>query len=181
MSTNFRVWILCEDRRAERLLRGLCQRFDIEVLDVFPAPAGCASAWVLAKYPELVRKRRSKNYQQNLGLLVHVDGDDVGVVARKAALDARLAQVSLSKRQIQEPMALMVPTWCIETWLLHIGGYAEPPESAQVKRDPAYIDAVRRLEHNERQALRHAVASWPASHVPSLNDAAVEARRVGIQ
>jgi len=180
MSTSFRVWILCEDRRAERFLRELCERFNVRVLEVIPAPKKCASAWVLAKYPELVRKRRSKKHQRNLGLLVHVDGDNVGVTARKAALDGRLVQASLSKRLVDEPIALLVPTWCIETWLLHLSGYAETPESVPVKGNPLYMNAVRRLGLDERQVLRNAVASWPANHVPSLIDGARESQRVNI-
>ncbi len=79
MASEHRVHILCEDRLSERLLRRLCDAHHVRVLDVKLAPSsiGSASAWVKKQYPALVRLRRAKKHQQNLGLLVHIDGDNV--------------------------------------------------------------------------------------------------------
>jgi hypothetical protein len=136
VSDGFRVRLLCEDRRAERFFRALCAHHDVLVLDVQVAPSGVGSAadWVRKRYAAAVRLRRSKNFQQNLGLLVHIDGDDQGCVARKAQLGAELA--TYKPREPEEPVALFVPTWCIETWVLHLTGIAQPPETAKLKRDP---------------------------------------------
>lgn len=186
MSSGYRVRILCEDRRSERFLTRLCESHQVEVLtvDVAPAGIGAASAWVLERYPDLVRQRRSKNYQHHLGLLVHVDGDNLGVAARKAALDARLVASPVPVRGVDERIALLVPTWCIETWLLHLSGIAQPPEDAKLKRDPdpTWRPALRQIESTETTSVRTAVSAWhtlvPAPS--SLVDARVEARRIGI-
>ena len=105
MASRYRVRILCEDRRSERFLRGLCKRFGVRILHVEVAPdsKGSASDWVLAKYAEAVGKRRSKNVQTTLGLLVHIDGDKHGFQARKAQMDDRLQRENLPLRGSSEP------------------------------------------------------------------------------
>lgn len=185
MSRCDRVRILCEDRLSERFLRRLCEAHKMRVLDVQVAPVGkgAASAWVCANYPGLVKKSRSKNFQANLGFLVHVDGDNLGVAARKAEFDGRLAAANVAERGAGERIALLVPTWCIETWLLHLAALAAPPEDAKLKPvpDPAWRDALAKLEESD-SALGAAVTAWHslASAPPSLVDARVEAKRIGI-
>ncbi|HEY3358892.1 MAG TPA: hypothetical protein VGQ83_36925 [Polyangia bacterium] len=132
-----------------------------------------------------MRQRRSKNYQRHLGLLVHIDGDDRGVEKRKAELDSRLQTAMprpLPVRAPDEPVAVFVPTWCSETWLMHLTGLAQPPESAKLKRDPdpTYGEALDAVSADETGVVRRAVAAWPRSSPPSLDDAKSEARRIGI-
>lgn len=189
MSHGHRVWLLCEDPRTGRFLRRLCRRFQIEVLDVIVSPngKGSASAWVIKNYAKWATRLRSKRHQVKLGLLVHVDGDNLGVASRKAQLDASLQSEMRGRRSPEEPIAIFVPTWCIETWLLHLAGIAQPLESTKLKRtgtDPSYLTAVRDLEAAEADAIRRAVAAWPgtpsiAALLPSLVDASQEAHRIG--
>ena len=135
MSGGFRVRLLCEDHRSERFLVRLCEQHGIRVLEVEVAPKGRGSAadWVRKRYPEAVRKRRSKNFQAGLGLVVHIDGDNEGVVVRKAQLAAGLEEAGQAARAAEETVAVLVPTWCIETWLLHLAGLGQPAEDVQVK------------------------------------------------
>jgi hypothetical protein len=127
-----------------------------------------------------MRLHRSKNYQKNLALIVHIDGDDRGVTARKTELDSRLTESSLPARAPHERVALLVPTWCIETWMLHLAGIAQPPEDAKLKRDPdpQYRQAMRTLEEDGTAAIRAAVAAWPSTAVESLADGNIELGRV---
>jgi hypothetical protein len=83
--------------------------------EVSPQGKGAASAWVLANYATQVRKRRSKSFQANLGLLVVIDGDNVGLEARLEQLEDELAAASVKPRETNEPIAVFVPTWSIET------------------------------------------------------------------
>lgn len=184
--TMTRVRILCEDERSERFLRGLCDRQGIRVLEVINAPRGkgAASSWVSARYPEAMKQRRSRNFQQGLGLLVHVDGDNLGPQSRRRQLDDALRAVQVSVRTANEPVAIFVPTWCIETWLLHLSGIATPPETAKLKRDPdpTWRPALHQLEKQEALAIRQAVAAWStadATQLPSLADARTEGLRLG--
>jgi hypothetical protein len=79
-------------------------------------------------------------------------------------------------------VALLVPTWCIETWLLHLSGIAQPAESVQVKEDPAFRPAMKLLEAAEAQHIQTSAAVFLtfAPSPASLVDARVEARRIGI-
>ena len=149
---------------------------------VAPNGKGCASDWVLSNYPEAVGKRRSKNFQKNLGLLVHIDGDEHGVTARKTALDVRLQSKQMPLRGPSEPVAIFVPTWCIETWLLHLAGLEQPRELDKLKRDPdpTYRAALHALAEDEARYITTAVATWPGSGLPSLMDSKTEGGRIGI-
>ncbi len=182
-----RVRILCEDRLSERFLRRLCELNGIEVLDTEVAPkgGGSASQWVAVQYPRMVKQRRSQNFQTNLGVLVHIDGDQVGVQARKATLDGRLQAMNLAPRGAAETVATLVPTWCTETWLLHLTGIAQPPETCQLKRGPdraTYQAALNQLEALGAAGHRQAAEAWSSLNPapPSLLDGRTEAARVGI-
>ena len=81
---------------------------------VQPKGSGAASAWVARHYPAEMKALRSHaSSQPNLGLLVMVDGDNVGVMARQRWLESLLTQ----PRQPTERAAILVPTWSVETWM----------------------------------------------------------------
>jgi hypothetical protein len=81
-------------------------------------------------------------------------------------------------------VALLVPTWCIETWLLHLASIAQPPETARLKRNPvqSYLAVLQKIEADERGVIRSAAAAFSslAAAPPSLLDARVELRRVDL-
>lgn len=175
---RWRVHILCEDRRAERFLRRLCERFEVRVdrVEVAPSGKGDASAWVLSRFPAAVAKRRSKNFQQFLGLVVHVDGDDVGFANRRRQLEQELE----APRSADEPVALMLPTWSIETWIAALCGSPGVTEEAPLKNKSPHrnlwIDG-----RAESESIRSAVQSWPGrGTLRSLDDSQAEAARVEI-
>lgn len=178
-----RVWILCEDRRTERFLSRLCERYGVEVIDVKPAPSGkgAASAWVRRKYAEYVRKRRSKNFQANLGLLVAIDGDNLGVKARMSELEAELRAAGIEPRGDAESIAIFVPTWSIETWLAHLHGAAGIDEDRALKDDPM-LRALWRDGPAEAATCKAAALAWSDTPdpPPSLRSAHDEAPRVGL-
>lgn len=180
---RWRVRILCEDRRTEQFVCRLCKRYDVRVEHVAPAPAGkgSASAWVRLKYATSVRKRRSKNFQANLGLLVVIDGDNVGVEGRLRELAQQLEDAAIDPRGPDEAIAVFVPTWSIETWLAHLTGADGVDEKAPLKLDERY-----RVLWNEPKAasetIKTAVAGWDDSStpLPSHRAALAEARRIGL-
>lgn len=179
-----RVRILCEDRRTERFIRRLCASRGIRVVDVDVAPKGKgdASVYVRSRYAAHVRQRRSKSFQQNLGGLVVIDGDDKGVTMRKEELEQTLANAGLSGRSAEEPFAIFVPTWSIETWLAVLAalvGGGPAVEAASLKEDAAL-----RSHWNDGEAegktIKSAVERWraTAAPVPSLEGGYIEAKRL---
>lgn len=133
-----------------------------------------------------MKRLRSKLHQRDLGLIVHIDGDARGVRARKSELDRRLRDSGAQSRATAERAAILVPTWSIETWLLHLTGLAEPLETEQVKRghapSPTFATALGALTEAENRHVTDAAAAFVTlpTTLPSLLDGRDEARRVGI-
>lgn len=178
-----RVRLLCEDRRTERFLRALCKRRDTRVLEseIAPAGRGDASVWVVKRYAASVRLLRSRRHQQNLGLIVAIDGDNKGVASRKAELAAALAEAGVSPRQDDEAIAILVPTWSIETWLALLCSLGSVSASEPIKEHPNF-----RHHWDEGTAdaatISTAAGAWRNGTVtaPSLADGYSEAERVGL-
>lgn len=182
-SRQRRVRILCEDRRTERFIRRLCQRFHVRVEGILIAPSGkgAASAWIRSNYAAHVRKRRSKSFQANLGLLVVVDGDNLGGTARLRELAEQLETAQIEPRGPTESIAVFVPTWSVETWLAHLSGVAGVDESTAWK-EHARTRALWGDGATEANTVKIAVAAWNGADpaLPSLQDAYTEAPRVGL-
>ncbi|MCA9521004.1 MAG: hypothetical protein KC609_08530 [Myxococcales bacterium] len=88
-----------------------------------------------------------------------------------------LASAGLEARQAHERIALPVPTWSVETWLLALLGEADLSESA------SYKTAFPPTGRDESQALDNAAAQWAnastiAQQLPSLADGAIEIARL---
>jgi hypothetical protein len=173
---KLRGTVLVEDRRTERFFRELLVRlgFDKRKFTFKPAPSGKgdAGAWVRAQYPFEVNVLRQKRHQQ-LCLVAVRDGDSAGVASKKADLD------SACPRQEDERIAIPVPTWSIETWLLALLGDDTIDETASRKRE--FEDRYPGKE--ERQALRDAAQAWRSRadqvpSVPSLADGKTEMNRI---
>ena len=173
---GWRVDILCEDHRTERFLLRLCQRFGVGVLHVYIAPdgKGSASNWVMKQYPLQTRRRRSKNYQKFFGLLVAVDGDEIGFHKRKEQL------AKLAPREGSEPIALFVPTWAIETWLAFLCDAESVTEDQKLKKLEPYARLWKDGE-TEAATILQASQRWPGTApLSSLADSVVEGRRIGL-
>ena len=176
-----RMRILCEDRRTERFLRRLCERFGVQVLDVKIAPSGkgAASAWVRQHYADEVRRHRARNYQASLALLVAIDGDNVGVAERVRELAEALAAAKEAPRVDSEAIAVFVPTWSVETWLAALVG--RPVDELSPQKDNPAVSELWRDGPAESRTIREAVAGWGAdTALPSLIAARSGAVRVGL-
>jgi len=121
------------------------------------------------------------------------DGDNIGLLSRKADLDRALGEAGLNRRETSELIVNLVPTWSIETWLLALLGVGSVDETSSQKAA---------FERNyggnkESQALRDAAIAWDdlrrrvaamrresgahlSSSVPSLADSRIEMRRIGV-
>jgi len=194
---QLRGTVLVEDRRTERFFRELLVHlgFELQKLYFRPAPKGQgdAKAWIRAQsqYPSEVRKLRQKRFQQ-VFLITVMDGDNADPVRRKAELDSCLQGQSMDPRQPDERIAIPVPTWSIETWLLALLGDSVDEATSQKR------EFERRYPgQEERRALRNAAIAWdrlrrraaalrwesgayPSSSVPSLADSKIEMRRIGV-
>jgi hypothetical protein len=178
------VIVLCEDARQERFASRLLVRKGVHrrrITVVRPPDAkGSAEAWVRAQFVEQVRKLRSKRHRAGLRLLVLTDGDALGHEARKRTLDDALAQAGMARRDAEEPMALTIPTWSIESWLWWLveGGAIDEAKSLKQTFEREHA----RDGKTESEAIDRAVEAWPGAddgRPASLADAVGELRVIG--
>lgn len=113
-----RVMLLGEDVAHRQFLRELCAKLNWRVIDEAFAPrsGGAASGWVIRQFPQRLAELRAG--YQDLGLVVAIDGDNVGRSGRIEALRKACDEANTGPRLDRDPVALLVPTWSIDTWLL---------------------------------------------------------------
>lgn len=167
---TWRIELLCEDRRTERFVTRLCQRYGIKVQHVHPAPSGKGSgeAWVRKQLAGHVKKLRSKNYQANLGLWVVVDADKAGLHGRRRELHDELTAHGVDAASVADRLAILIPAWCIETWLASLNGIEGLTEESSYKEPSIPVHgeelarALRGLFEKEAigRTLDAAVAAW---------------------
>lgn len=175
MPSKARIRVWCEDREHESFIRSLFESLGVgrKSLHIIPAPRGTGSAsnWVIKRYPELLREARASKHQADLGFLVVVDRDNYGPARRRQ----QLREESGGQGDTNERIAVLVPTWSIETWVLWLTG-AEVNEATSVK------DRLDSMEFRGR--LGQAVRAWAspstneATAVPSLNAARAELKKL---
>jgi hypothetical protein len=125
MSRKVTAVVLCEDKQSRAVLhRYLKHERGFERVRVLPLPAGhgCGSQYVRECYAREVRGQRDKSVAEVL--IVHIDADNHTVADRHRELAEELRKAGLSPRGPDEPIALVVPRWEMETWLHHYLGRA---------------------------------------------------------
>lgn len=167
--------LLCEDALQETLLRRFLVKklqFQDHQIRAVPRPVGqgAAEAFVRRSFRKEVHAYRKTRNRLRIGLLVVIDGDQPGLERRRNWL------LKDCPRRRAEAIAVLVPTWSIETWILDLDLKRD-----KVKEDVSYkrqVDSTR-LEHGA--FIDEAWSRWnlhrqrkrPAC-VPSLLDAAKE-------
>lgn len=178
-SSQARIEVWCEDHAQERFARALLTgHFGLDrrriTFHIAPSGQGSASQWVSLKYRDALRLARVKRHQQRLGFLVIVDGDNVGRIERMRALAG-----APDVRPDADRIAIWVPTWSIETWIMWLAKEpVEPPlDEARSIKELANHRGFARL-------LGAAILGWEPPHreeqsrVPSLTDARREMYRL---
>jgi len=112
---------------------------------------------------------------------VAIDGDNKGVSVRKLELDRELVNAGVEARTPSEPIAVLVPTWSIETWLASLVNSSAYDESRPLKED----NAVRHLwqdDESKAQTISLVANNWRAGPplLLSLADAYTEGQRSGV-
>jgi len=122
-----------------------------------------------------VRWLRAKGHQKGLRLVVHCDGDNLGTPTRKDTFNDALEAQQLAPRLAAEAIAILIPTWSTETWLLGLFGEQGVNESQTLKRQ------FERRKSMTRDDLRDAAAAWGTEagvDLPSLIDGRAEFQRI---
>jgi hypothetical protein len=176
-SGRVRLILLCEDAAHESFA---LSSFPTRFQRFIRIEKTGGNAKVIARYPRELRELRSKRHQQNLGLLVIIDGDDRTYEARKQELEERLAIADLPERAPQDPVAIVVPSRNIETWIAgFLKGFEAVDELHDYKGDATCRekDAARRAGEFFGEWLRDESRPAP-ENLPALADARTEFRRL---
>ncbi len=180
-SRRRRLHVLCEDELHQRFVERLADRWHIgprqRRVDASPSARGSASQYVLTHYAAAVKRWRAESHDANVGLLVVVDGDEHGLAARRRQLAEALKGAGMAAVEPSDPVAVVVPTWHIETWIAWLCGHRPIDERTRYKPDDVVGGAVGRRIRSGEYTPQRAVDAWtpPASdeaaHVPALTDA----------
>ena len=183
-SRRHRLHVLCEDDLHQRFVERLADRWDIGPRQrrIHPAPRaeGSAAQYVLAHYVGAVKQWRAESHDANVGLLVVIDGDAEGVAKRRQELAQKPRDAKVDPIGPSDRVAIVVPTWHVETWIAWLCGHRPIDERTRYKPEDAVGDAVGRLIKSGEYSPPRAAAAWvpPAphepDHVPALTDARSE-------
>lgn len=116
--------IYCEDKQQEcfarRFLYGMgWTKRDIRI-SPYPIGKGSAEQWVREAYiKELaIYHRRLRTY----AIIMITDGDNLGVEKRYKQIEQACKTAGVEPRSDKDAVAIVVPTWSIETWIKYLDG-----------------------------------------------------------
>ena len=163
--------LLCEDSQHEAFVRRFLKRRPLAAghLRVEKCPGGSAEQFVRERYPIELKELRRRHART--ALIVVVDGDGEGVQRRRAALAEACQAVNLEDRTAAESVAILVPTWNIETWLAYLAGESVDEERRNYPRLRTESDCQPQVETLASMCDRRQLRA-PAP--PSLEDACRE-------
>jgi hypothetical protein len=182
-SQRRRLQVLCEDRETARFVEHIATRWGIgerqRQIDTSPEGRGSGEQYVQRHFIEAIMAWRRVRHE-NVLLLIVIDGDNYGVQKRRN----QLAQLLRDNQEVpiseKDPIAIIVPTWHIETWIAWLCGHRPIDEQIRYNgRDAAGLDVQHKIEHGVYTA-KLAIAAWdpPApdesTYVPSLTEARKE-------
>src|SRR5262245_5670710 len=120
-----RFTVLVEDRALERFVRECLYVLGVHTREIrivaYTAGRGSAKQWIDREYPIQVEAHRRRS-SENIGLVVATDADQQTVQQRVVRLGEVLQAASRNARGPDERIAIWVPRWNIETWLLFLSG-----------------------------------------------------------
>ena len=175
-----RFTVLVEDRALERFVRECLYVLGVHTREIrivaYPAGRGSAKQWIDREYPiqvEAHRRRRS----ENIALVVGTDADEQTVQQRVLRLGEVLQETGREARAPQERIALWVPRWNIETWLLFLSGH-EVGEEANYKGQAREVDPKAAAREFVQRFRRYIQDPGAENHLSSLISAFEETRRI---
>lgn len=178
MSRNLTAVVLCEDKQSRTVLyRLLKHHLGFARVNIRPLPAGkgCGSQYVREHFANEVRKQRDRAVASVL--IVHIDADNLSVTQRKQELAAALARSGEPSRQQDEPIALVVPRWEMESWLHH---YLGAPDIVETRSYPKFREDEARAAMPTVLALADLLEGRGTAPVnlPSIAETVLELRRL---
>ena len=151
------ITLLCEDKRHEQFARRFLMERGVSGRRIrsriAPPGVGDAKRWVRQRYPEEIRAYRERANAINNILIVLTDVDHETVEIRRETLNQACRDAGVDTLKIGDRIALALPRWAIETWILALAG--EPLDETE-RIQPAH---KQRVEREWRTAARRLAES----------------------
>jgi hypothetical protein len=146
MTRKAQLILVCEDSQHEAFARRLLEKdgWNTRKLRVVKSPRGRGSGayFVCEQYVQELQAYRANRHRVTERLLVLIDGDDKGVAGRLAGLEHMCKAAGLEPRQDDEKVAIITPTWNIETWIEYLRG----TEVDETKEDYPRLERARECQ-----------------------------------
>jgi hypothetical protein len=124
VSRRAQLVLLCEDKQHEAFARRFLNAMGWETramrVEKAPGGRGAGEQFVRERFPLELKAHRSRPVSQ--ALVVMIDGDSDGVRARLHQLGQACRDAGVAERTEAERVAIIIPTWNIETWLAYLDG-----------------------------------------------------------
>lgn len=176
MSRRVQLVLLCEDNQHEAFARRFLNAIGWETramrVEKAPGGRGAGEQFVRERFPLELKAHRSRPVSQALVILI--DGDHHGVASRLHQLDQACRDAGVAGRADEERVAIIIPTWNIETWLAYLDGEQVGEDRSGYPRLSRERDCQRHVEALVRMC-RAGELRDPAP--PSLKAACGEYRR----
>ena len=114
--------LICEDRQHKVFVLRFLGRQNIDVGDVRVEMCSTGSGEQFVREQYTIELQALRRRHARTSLVVVLDGDGVGVEARKRSLADACRSAKIADRALDGTVTILVPTWNIETWLAYLGG-----------------------------------------------------------
>lgn len=158
MSRRVQLVLLCEDKQQEVFGRRFLNAVGWETrsmrVEKAPAGRGAGEQFVRERFPRELKAHRSRPVSQVL--VVMMDGDAEGPMARLNQLDKACREGGIAERARDERVAVFIPTWNIETWLAYLDGESveegrpDYPRLASERECQRHVDALAQMCRSEK-------------------------------
>ena len=178
MSRKVRIVLLCEDRQHETFVKRFLRRDGWNLRDfrvaLSPQGRGSAEQFVRERFPSELQAIRAKGDEQ-VRLIVMIDGDDKGVNIRRDTLNAACEAQNITAPGATDKVLICIPTWNIETWFACLDGH-EVDESVS---DYPRLARVRDCDAHAERLAEICRDKLPSPTLPpSLNDSCIQYNRL---
>lgn len=140
--------LVCEDSQHEAFARRFLARkgWDPRSIRVekLPGPRGSGEQFVRERFPTELSAIRSGHVDR--ALIVMIDGDQHGPARRLSQLDSACHAAGVDSRGPGDLVAVLVPTWRIETWFAYLDGHAVDEQRNDYRRLPRQRDCQRHVD-----------------------------------
>lgn len=153
MSRRVQLVLLCEDRQHEAFSRRFLNEMGWETrsmrVEKAPGGRGAGEQFVRKRFPVELKAHRTRPVSQ--ALVVMIDGDTEGAAARWQQLNQACHEAAVPQRVAGDRVAIVIPTWNIETWLAYLDGEdvtegrPDYPRLARERDCQRHVDALARM------------------------------------